>query len=96
MEASEFCVWCRLLKADGASSSARVYIAFGGTQALQPLAAEFPNLVSREMLAQQGELSPYINKSFALAANDYIVSLNSNFFVPRKHGPRVNAQEISY
>lgn len=51
---------------------------------MQPLAAEFPNLVSREMLAQQGELSPYINKSFALAANDYIVSLNSNFFVPRK------------
>ncbi|KAB1219102.1 hypothetical protein CJ030_MR3G018701, partial [Morella rubra] len=80
----------RLLKALGASSSARIYIArgepFGCTQALQPLAAEFPNLVSREMLAQEGELSPYINKSSALAAIDYIVSLSSNVFVPYHGG----------
>nr|AEX57704.1 hypothetical protein RasatMp073 [Raphanus sativus]AIE42570.1 hypothetical protein RadishMT_p039 [Raphanus sativus]QGW48432.1 hypothetical protein [Raphanus sativus]QGW48697.1 hypothetical protein [Raphanus sativus] len=34
------------------------------------------------MLAQEGELSPYINKSSALAAIDNIVSLSSNVFVP--------------
>ncbi|KAK9198209.1 hypothetical protein WN944_013393 [Citrus x changshan-huyou] len=79
----------RFLKALGAPSSARIYIAggepFGGHQALQPLAAEFPNLVTKEMLAQEGELSPYVNRSSSLAAIDYIVSLNSNVFVP-SHG----------
>lgn len=79
----------RFLKALGAPGSARIYIAggepFGGHRALQPLAAEFPNLVTKEMLAQEGELSPYINRSSSLAAIDYIVSLNSNVFVP-SHG----------
>ncbi|GMI76711.1 hypothetical protein HRI_001340400 [Hibiscus trionum] len=79
----------RLLKALGAPRSARFYIAggepFGGTKALAPLAAEFPNLVRKEMLARDGELSPFLNRSSALSAIDYIVSFNSDIFIP-SHG----------
>ncbi|KAG6633279.1 hypothetical protein I3843_12G036400 [Carya illinoinensis] len=79
----------RLLKALGAPGSARVYKAggepFGGKQALQPLLAEFPNLVTKDNLARDGELSQYSNRSSALAAIDYIVSLSSAVFVP-SHG----------
>ncbi|KAG6633280.1 O-fucosyltransferase 37-like [Carya illinoinensis] len=79
----------RLLKALGAPRSARVYRAggepFGGKQALQPLVAEFPNLVTKDNLARDGELSQYSNRSSALAAIDYIVSLSSTVFVP-SHG----------
>ncbi|KAL5543973.1 hypothetical protein UlMin_007757 [Ulmus minor] len=79
----------RLLKALGAPSAARIYTAggepFGGDKALEPLVAEFPNLVTKEKLAKEGELSPFLNKSSALAAIDYIVSLSSDVFVP-SHG----------
>ncbi|EOY22430.1 O-fucosyltransferase family protein, putative [Theobroma cacao] len=79
----------RLLKSLGAPRSARLYIAggepFGGTRALQQLAAEFPHLVRKEMLAREGELSPFLNSSSALSAIDYIVSFNSDIFIP-SHG----------
>ncbi|XP_061988237.1 O-fucosyltransferase 37 [Rosa rugosa] len=79
----------RLLKGLGAPRSARIYSAggeaFGESRALQPLVAEFPNLVTKEMLAKEGELSPYMNKPSALAAIDYLVSLSSDVFVP-SHG----------
>lgn len=89
----------RFLKALGAPSSARVYIAggepFGGPLALQPLAAEFHNLVNKEILAREGELSPYINRSSALAAIDYVVSLSSNVFVPSHGGNMGRAMQVS-
>ncbi|KAJ8449599.1 hypothetical protein Cgig2_005621 [Carnegiea gigantea] len=79
----------RLLKALGAPRGARVYIAgaepYGGSIALKPLVEEFPNWVSKEMLARDGELLPYVNRSSALAAIDYIVSLSSDVFLP-SHG----------
>lgn len=79
----------RLLKALGAPRSTRFYIAggepFGGTKALQPLTEEFPNLVRKEMLAREGELLPFLNKSSSLSALDYIVSFNSDIFIP-SHG----------
>ncbi|KAK8583892.1 hypothetical protein V6N13_109280 [Hibiscus sabdariffa] len=79
----------RLLKALGAPRSARFYIAggepFGGTKTLAALAAEFPNLVRKEMLARDGELSPFLNRSSALSAIDYIVAFNSDVFIP-SHG----------
>ncbi|KAM1322357.1 hypothetical protein ACFXTH_015197 [Malus domestica] len=79
----------RFLKALGAPRGARIYSAggeaFGGSRALQPLVDEFPNLVTKEMLARDGELSPYMNKASALAAIDYTVSLSSDVFVP-SHG----------
>ncbi|CAK7336670.1 unnamed protein product [Dovyalis caffra] len=79
----------RFLKALGAPSTARIYIAggepFGGSLALEPLVAEFPNVVTKEILAKGGELSPFIKKASALAAIDYIISLSSNVFIP-SHG----------
>ncbi|KAE8672295.1 putative beta-glucosidase [Hibiscus syriacus] len=79
----------RLLKALGAPKTTRFYIAggepFGGTKALAPLAAKFPNLVRKEMLAHDGELSPFLNSSSALSAIDYVVSFNSDIFIP-SHG----------
>ncbi|XP_022729664.1 uncharacterized protein At1g04910-like [Durio zibethinus] len=79
----------RLLKGLGAPRNARFYIAggepFGGTKALQPLTAEFPNLVTKEMLASEGELLPFLNSSSALSALDYVVSFNSDLFIP-SHG----------
>ncbi|KAJ6410357.1 hypothetical protein OIU84_007163 [Salix udensis] len=53
--------------------------------ALQPLVAEFPNVMTKEILAKGGELSPFMNKASALAAIDYIISLSSNVFIP-SHG----------
>ncbi|KAG6400491.1 hypothetical protein SASPL_137328 [Salvia splendens] len=79
----------RFVKALGAPSSARVYIAggepFGGRRALQALVDEFPNVATKETLARDGELEPYVNRSSILAAIDYIVSLSSDVFVP-SHG----------
>ncbi|KAK3043293.1 hypothetical protein RJ639_002536 [Escallonia herrerae] len=79
----------RLLKGLGAPGNVRVYIAggepFGGALALQPLTAEFPNVVTKEMLARESELAPYINRSSVLAAIDYIVALSSDVFLP-SHG----------
>ncbi|KAF5194459.1 O-fucosyltransferase [Thalictrum thalictroides] len=79
----------RLLKGLGAPCSARLYVAggepFGGTQALLPLKKEFPDLVTKEMLGKEQELAPYINRSSALAAIDYIISLSSTVFMP-SHG----------
>ncbi|CAN0905932.1 O-fucosyltransferase 37 [Linum grandiflorum] len=79
----------RFLKALGAPESARIYVAggepFGGRRAVEPLMEHFPNIINKRMLAREGELSPYMGKSSALAAIDYIVSLSSNVFVP-SHG----------
>ncbi|KAL6973073.1 O-fucosyltransferase 37 [Sarracenia purpurea var. burkii] len=72
----------------GAPRNARIYIAgsggnpFGGGRALDPLAREFPNLVTKETLAREAELAPYANGSTILAAIDYIISLGSDVFVP--------------
>ena len=55
-----FC-YCRLLKALGALESACVNVVggepFRRNKALQPLLAEFPNVVTKEKLAQNRELS---------------------------------------
>ena len=90
--------YCKFLKALGAPRSARVYIAggepFGRNKALQPLVAEFPNVVTKQKLAQNGELTQYINMSSALAAIDYIVSLSSDVFVPSHGGNMGSAMQV--
>ncbi|KAH0762411.1 hypothetical protein KY290_018484 [Solanum tuberosum] len=79
----------RFLKGLGAPISARIYVAggepFGGTQAMQPLKNEFPNLLTKHTLARNGELTPFLEKSSTLAAIDYIVSLSSDVFI-NSHG----------
>ncbi|KAI3847309.1 hypothetical protein MKW98_022442 [Papaver atlanticum] len=87
----------RLLKGLGAPRSALVYSAggepFGGKLALQPLTTEFPNLMTKEMLAREGELSPFMNRSSALAAIDYIVSLSSDVFLASHGGNMGSAMQ---
>ncbi|KAG8379422.1 hypothetical protein BUALT_Bualt07G0086800 [Buddleja alternifolia] len=79
----------RVLKGLGAPSNSRIYIAggepFGGKQAMQALMDEFPNIETKETLAREGELTPYMKRCSVLAAIDYIVSLSSDVFVP-SHG----------
>ncbi|KAI3981683.1 hypothetical protein MKX01_020626 [Papaver californicum] len=81
----------------GAPGSALVYSAggepFGGKLALQPLITEFPNLMTKELLAREGELSPFMNRSSALAAIDYIVSLSSDVFLASHGGNMGSAMQ---
>lgn len=89
----------RLLKALGAPRNASIYVAggepFGGSRAMEPLAKEFANLVTKETLAHKGELVPYTNRSSALAAIDYIVSLSSDVFLPSHGGNMAKAMQVS-
>ncbi|KAH9301670.1 hypothetical protein KI387_013253, partial [Taxus chinensis] len=79
----------RLLKALGAPCNARIYWAggkpLGGMQALEPLMKEFPNFYNKQSLALPGELDSISKKASVLAAIDYIVSVNSDVFMP-SHG----------
>ncbi|XP_040993001.1 O-fucosyltransferase 20 [Juglans microcarpa x Juglans regia] len=79
----------RLLKALGAPKTARIYWAggqpLGGKEALLPLTQEFPQLYNKEDLALPGELEPLKNRASLMAAIDYIVSENSDVFMP-SHG----------
>ncbi|KAA8515713.1 hypothetical protein F0562_018676 [Nyssa sinensis] len=79
----------RLLKALGAPKGARIYWAggnpFGGKEALLPLTREYPHLYNKEDLALAGELEPFANKASLMAAIDYIVTENSDVFMP-SHG----------
>ncbi|XP_011007093.1 PREDICTED: uncharacterized protein At1g04910-like [Populus euphratica] len=79
----------RLLKALGAPKGTRIYWAggqpLGGKEALQPLTREFPHFYNKEDLALPGELKPFANRASLMAAIDYIVSENSDVFMP-SHG----------
>ncbi|XP_062174696.1 O-fucosyltransferase 20 [Alnus glutinosa] len=79
----------RLLKALGAPKDARIYWAggqpLGGKEALLPLTREFPHFYNKEDLASPGELEPLRNRASVMAAIDYIVSENSDVFMP-SHG----------
>ncbi|KAL0006679.1 hypothetical protein SO802_008181 [Lithocarpus litseifolius] len=79
----------RLLKALGAPKNARIYWAggqpLGGKEALLPLTQEFPYFYNKEDLALPGELEPFANRASLMAAIDYIVSENSDVFMP-SHG----------
>ncbi|KAM1064664.1 hypothetical protein EV2_029461 [Malus domestica] len=87
----------RLLKALGAPKSARIYWAggqpFGGKEALQPLIKEFPHFYNKEDLTLSGELEPFANKASVMAAIDYIVSENSDVFMPSHGGNMGHAMQ---
>lgn len=89
-----------MLKALGAPRNARIYAAggeaFGGSKALQPLVENFPNVVRKEDLEQDGELKPYLNKASILAAIDYIVSLSSDIFLPSHGGNMGRAMQVHF
>ncbi|XP_031487721.1 O-fucosyltransferase 20-like [Nymphaea colorata] len=79
----------RLLKALGAPRNARIYwaggVPFGGLEALEPITREFPHFYNKYNLSMPGELEPYANRASLLAAIDYIISVNSDVFMP-SHG----------
>uniref|UniRef100_M1CD76 O-fucosyltransferase family protein n=1 Tax=Solanum tuberosum TaxID=4113 RepID=M1CD76_SOLTU len=88
----------RLLKALGAPKSARIYwaggIPLGGKEALQPLTSEFPHFFNKEDLALPGELEPFAKKASLMAALDYIVTENSNVFMPSHGGNMGHALQV--
>ena len=91
----------RLLRGLGAPREARVYVAGGDPlggfkRAVGPLKAEFPNLVTKETLAVGKELKAFVNRSSALAALDYIVSLSSDVFLPSHGGNMGRAMQVKY
>lgn len=79
----------RLLKALRAPKDARIFWAggdpLGGKEALLPLTKAYPYLYNKQDLALPGELEPFANKASIMAALDYIVSENSDVFMP-SHG----------
>lgn len=88
----------RLLKALGAPKRARIYwaggIPLGGKEALQPLTSEFPHFFNKEDLALPGELEPFSKKASLMAALDYIVTENSNVFMPSHGGNMGHALQV--
>ncbi|KAF7132579.1 hypothetical protein RHSIM_Rhsim09G0121500 [Rhododendron simsii] len=74
------------LRALDIDKNIQIYIAagdiYGGKRRLASLAEAFPNLVKKETLLQPSELLPFQNHSSQMAALDYIVSIESDIFVP--------------
>ncbi|CAL5389577.1 unnamed protein product [Camellia sinensis] len=59
---------------------------YGGKTRLASLAVAFPNLDKKETLLKPSELLPFQNHSSQMAALDYIVSVESDIFVPTYGG----------
>lgn len=66
----------------------------GGKEALQPLTNEFPQFFNKEDLSLPGELEPFAKKASLMAALDYIVSENSNVFMPSHGGNMGHAIQV--
>ncbi|XP_047965590.1 O-fucosyltransferase 38-like isoform X3 [Salvia hispanica] len=85
------------LKALGYPPSTLIYIAageiYGGDSHLSELTSLFPNIVSKEMLATPKELKDFSNHASQTAALDYIISIESDIFVPSHSGNMARAVE---
>ncbi|XP_042033440.1 O-fucosyltransferase 38-like [Salvia splendens] len=85
------------LKALGYPPSTLIYIAageiYGGDSHLSELTSRFPNIVSKEMLATTKELKDFSNHASQTAALDYIISIESDIFVPSHSGNMARAVE---
>ncbi|XP_023001047.1 O-fucosyltransferase 34-like [Cucurbita maxima] len=68
----------------------QIYIAageiYGGDRRMAALAKAFPKLVRKETLLEPSELGFFQNHSSQMAALDYLVSLESDIFVPTYDG----------
>ncbi|KAL1553396.1 Diphthamide biosynthesis protein [Salvia divinorum] len=68
----------------------QIYIAAGeiyrGERRLSSLRASYPNLVRKETLLESSDLRYFQNHSSQMAALDYLVSLESDIFVPTYDG----------
>ncbi|KAK1288242.1 Uncharacterized protein QJS10_CPB19g01381 [Acorus calamus] len=79
----------------GFPSSTPIYIAageiYGGDAHMADLQTRFPLLMSKETLASADELEPFTHYASQMAALDYIVSLESEVFVPSYSGNMARA-----
>ncbi|KAL3629487.1 Rhamnogalacturonan I rhamnosyltransferase 1 [Castilleja foliolosa] len=79
-----------VLTALGIDRNVQIYIAageiYGGKRRLKSLADAFPNMVKKETLLEPSDLLYFQNHSSQMAALDYIVSLESDLFVPTYYG----------
>ncbi|XP_073392906.1 protein ROOT HAIR SPECIFIC 17 isoform X3 [Physcomitrium patens] len=82
-----------MLRALGYGNNTYLYVASGdvynGEASLAPLKALFPNFYTKELLANQVELTPFANFSSRMAAIDYIVCSRSDVFVANNNGNMV-------
>lgn len=85
------------LQALGFPRSTLIYIAageiYGGERRLLELTSRFPNIVFKEMLATQEELRTFSNHASQTAALDYIISVESDVFIPSHSGNMARAVE---
>ncbi|WJX72259.1 ATP synthase subunit H protein (Va0H) (atp6H) (Atp6v0e) [Trifolium repens] len=78
------------LRAFDIDQNIQIYIAageiYGGSRRMASLAKNYPNLVRKETLLEPSELQFFQNHSSQMAALDYLVSLESDIFVPTYDG----------
>ncbi|KAF8389891.1 hypothetical protein HHK36_024409 [Tetracentron sinense] len=79
-----------ILRALDIDRNIQIYIAageiYGGKRRMASLAETYPNLVRKETLLEPLDLSFFQNHSSQMAALDYLVSLESDIFVPTYDG----------
>ncbi|GLT56359.1 hypothetical protein SLA2020_294030 [Shorea laevis] len=79
-----------VLTALGIDRNVQIYIAageiYGGQRRMASLASAFPNLVRKETLLEPSDLKFFENYSSQMAALDYLVSLESDIFIPTFDG----------
>ncbi|XP_058112465.1 rhamnogalacturonan I rhamnosyltransferase 1-like [Magnolia sinica] len=79
-----------ILKALDIDRNVRIYIAageiYGGERRMLSLSSAYPNLVRKETLLESSDLRLFQNHSSQMAALDYLVSLESDIFVPTYDG----------
>ncbi|KAL4352500.1 hypothetical protein GQ457_06G036650 [Hibiscus cannabinus] len=79
-----------ILRALDIDNSYQIYIAageiYGGKRRLADLAAAYPKLVRKETLLEPSDLGFFQNHSSQMAALDYLVSLESDIFIPTYDG----------
>ncbi|XP_022737121.1 uncharacterized protein At1g04910-like [Durio zibethinus] len=79
-----------ILRALDIDNSYQIYIAageiYGGERRMASLAAAYPKLVRKETLLEPSDLRFFQNHSSQMAALDYLVSLESDIFIPTYDG----------
>ncbi|KAM1134907.1 O-fucosyltransferase 7-like isoform X1 [Malus sylvestris] len=85
------------LNALGYPSNTPIYLAagkiYGGESHMAALRSRYPILLSKETLASAEELEPFTNHASQMAALDYIVSVESDVFIPSYSGNMARAVE---
>ncbi|KAF5818572.1 putative GDP-fucose protein O-fucosyltransferase [Helianthus annuus] len=85
------------LRALGFPPTTPIYIAageiYGGDSRMADITSIFPILMKKEKLATVEELDPFINHASQMAALDYIVSVESDIFIPSYSGNMARAVE---